>query len=199
MQTIPQFEQLNTQIQDRLNLALTNLLHKEISLEVGKCVILPIIEVHDDILNQTETYVMAVYIPIIGDVTGDVFTILPVQSANTVADLMIGNPLGTTNYIGEFETSALKEMGNIATGVIVTEIANMLSISMMLTIPNLANDMAGALIDQVLIEYGANSNDLLAIEFPFKVKDLDINGNFLMLFDQHSSEAITQKLESLNK
>jgi chemotaxis protein CheC len=195
MEVISELTGLTTSLQQKLNEAMHSLTRQAVNLSLQESGVLTIPEVHDWLHAENQAYT-AVYVPIMGEVTGDIFVFLPEQSALALADIMIGNPPGTTSIISEFEGSALKEMGNITTGVIVTEIANALKISMMLTTPNLATDMVTALVDQVLIEYGEVSEKLLALKFPFEIspEGNKIEGSFILFFDKASSDLITQKL-----
>ncbi|KKR36213.1 MAG: hypothetical protein UT66_C0001G0037 [candidate division CPR2 bacterium GW2011_GWC1_39_9] len=88
----------------------------------------------------------------------------------------------------------MKEFGNITFGVIITEIANALHVPIMLTVPNLATGMANALFDQVLIEYGETAMDMLAVQMPFRIENVNSEGTFLILFDKKSSDTIGVKL-----
>lgn len=197
METITQLDQLVNSIQTKLNDALGSLMQKSVSLQLKQSGLMPITEAQK-LLENIPGRVTAVYIPIIDNVTGDIFVFLPSELANNLADILIGNPLGTTNVIGDYESSALKEFGNITFGVIVTEIANQLKLPMMLTVPNLATDMANALLDQVLIEYGETAMDMLAIQMPFTIENIPLEGNFLILFDKASSDAIAARLSGIN-
>jgi chemotaxis protein CheC len=184
-------------IQDKVNSAVATLVNRPITLTIEHHGIIQIPEVHNRV-SQMSGQVTTVYIPLTGEVYGDIFLFLPGSSAPAMADLMLNNPAGTTKVISEFESSALKEMGNITSGSIVTELANSLHLSMMLTTPNLATDMPGALVDQVLIQYGEISNDLLAIELSFSIPDNEVSGSFFLLFDQESSETIRGKIGELH-
>lgn len=199
MEVISELTSLTTSLQQKLNEAMHSLTRQAVNLSLQESGVLTIPEVHSWLNSPNQAYT-AVYVPIMGEVTGDIFVFLPEQSALALADIMIGNPIGTTSIISEFEGSALKEMGNITTGVIVTEIANALKMSMMLTTPNLATDMVTALVDQVLIEYGEISEKLLALKFPFEIapEGTKIEGSFVLFFDKASSDLITQKLSSNN-
>ena len=197
METITQLDQLVNGIQAKLNEALGSLTQKSVNLQLKQSGLMPITEAQK-LLENIPGRVTAVYIPIIDNVTGDIFVFLPSELANNLADILIGNPPGTTNVVGEYESSALKEFGNITFGVIVTEIANQLKLPMMLTVPNLATDMANALLDQVLIEYGETAMDMLAIQMPFTVENIPLEGNFLILFDKASSDTIAARLSGIN-
>lgn len=198
MESLNLLQPINDTIQAKLSEALVSLTQQTgVSLHLQQSSILPVSDVHSLVVGDGTESAMAVYIPIMGELTGDIFVFLTGHSAALLADLMIGNPLGTTKLIGEFESSAIKELGNITTGAIVTELSNALGISMMLTVPNLAKDMPEALIDQVLIEYGSTAPNLLAIQFPFTIDPVGVRGYFLIMFDSPSSERIAQQVSRL--
>lgn len=198
MQTITELAVLTAGLQEKLNQAMANLTHQPVQLSLQEGGLISIKEVHQ-LVAGSEQASTAIYIPIMGEVTGDIFLFMPQLAAQATADLMIGNPVGTTTMITDFESSALKEMGNITTGVIVTEIANLLKISMMLTVPNLATDMIGALIDQVLIEYGETADELLILRFPFVItkETASIEGSFVLFFDKVSSDLIMKAIKNI--
>lgn len=185
--------ELTQELQARLSEAISTLVNKPVSLSIAQSGTVTMQEIHQQVDKQSHQ-VTTVYIPLMGDVTGDVFLFLPARAGCRLVDLLLTRPLGTTQVLDDFEVSALKEVGNISTGVIVTTLANRLKVSMMLTTPNLATDMPGALIDQVLIEYGETGADLLAIEFAFQLTEWEIEGIFLLMFDGSSSQLMRDKL-----
>jgi len=193
METVTQLDQLVANIQSKLNEAIGSITQKTVNLELKHSGLMPIAEAQK-LLENTPGQATVIYIPIINEITGDIFVFLPVEMANSIVDLLIGREQGTTKIMGEFESSALKEFGNITFGVIITQIANALKLPMMLTVPNMATDMPHALLDQVLIEYGENASDMLAIQMPFTLDNISMEGNFLVLFDKKSSDLISQKL-----
>jgi len=193
METVTQLDQLVANIQSKLNEAIGSITQKTVNLELKHSGLMPIAEAQK-LLENTPGQATVIYIPIINEITGDIFVFLPVEMANCIVDLLIGREHGTTKIMGEFESSALKEFGNITFGVIITQIANALKLPMMLTVPNMATDMPHALLDQVLIEYGENASDMLAIQMPFTLDNISMEGNFLVLFDKKSSDLISQKL-----
>ena len=195
MEINQQLNQSISSIQPKLNSALASITRQEVNLSLKECSISSLSAVHSMVGDQ-QSNVTTIYIPIMGDVTGDIFLFLNTDSAAKIADLMIGNEPGTTQILTDFEQSALKEMGNITTGVIVTALANATGLSMMLTTPNLATDMATALVDQVLIEYGEAADDLLVIDYPFIIEGIEAQGNFLLLFDKDSSATISNSMKS---
>lgn len=198
MESIEKLNILTSKLQGRLSDAISSLVNQKVTLEMKQSGIIGVTEVHD-LVSRPDQNVTTIYIPIMGDVTGDIFLFLNDNSANNVADLMIGNELGTTHLLTDFEESALKELGNIATGVIVTDMANDLNLSLMLTVPNIATDMVGALVDQVLVEYSESGNEILSVVFPFSIPSIDVQGGFLLLFDKSASDLIREKLQVTNQ
>lgn len=197
METVDELQRLTQNLEVKLTEAMSNLTRLKVELKLKDGGMINIVEVQKW-LSNTEAASTTIYIPIMGDVVGDIFLFMSNNSTNMFVDLMMNRPIGTTMFLSEFEKSALQELGNITTGVIVTEIANMLGLSMMLTVPNLATDMVGALVDQVLIEYGETSNELMALNFPYSVtvEDKTAEGCFLLFFNKASSDLIVEKLKS---
>lgn len=194
METSEKINQLSIQIQSKLNEVLASLVQQPVNLHIDHSGLIPITQ-SQQLLKNYAGQVTTIYIPVTGEVTGDIFVFLPQELSTRIADLLIGNEPGTTKIISDFEGSALKEFGNITFGVIVTEVANLLKFSMMLTVPNLATDMASALIDQVLIEYGENATEMLAIQMQFTIGENSQGGSFLVLFDKASSDLINSKIQ----
>lgn len=196
METVDELKQLTANLEGKLTEAMSNLTRLKVELKLKDGGMISISEVQKWLTN-TDAASTTIYIPIMGDVVGDIFLFMSNNSTNMFVDLMMNRPVGTTTFLSEFEKSALQELGNITTGVIVTEIADMLGLSMMLTVPNLATDMVGALVDQVLIEYGETSNELMALNFPYAVtvEDKTAEGCFLLFFNKASSDLIVAKLK----
>lgn len=190
-------DQLTSSIQNKLNIALSSLTGQTINIALKHHEVVPISSINACI--NTSEQVIAVYIPIIGEVKGDLFVLLSTSSAYRLADTMLKQPMGSTQVFTDITSSAIKELGNITSGVIVTEMANLLKMSLMLTVPNLASGQAGAIIDHVLIDYTENSMDCLLIDFPFTIDTLQIAGNFLIMFDHSSSDKIAKNIMPLNQ
>lgn len=193
--TVSNLDNLTKNIQEKLNKVMESMVNKKFAMEMKEQSIMTMPEIYK-IVNECNQASATVYIPLVGDVIGDMFLFLFDRSAETFADMMIGNEVGTTRIIGDYEISALKEFGNISIGLIVSELANLLELSIMLTTPNYAADMPGALVDQALISYGETSNTLLAIKFDFELKSPKVSGSYLILFDEDASKLIRDKIKT---
>ena len=191
MEPVSNLDSLAGTLQEKLSKALSSVVGQPVSLQLGHFGLVPLHEIQQ---MAGQSSVTAIYIPLMGDLLGDIFLFLDSVTAVVFADMMMGNEVGKTTAIGEFESSALKELGNITSGVIVTELANQLKLSIILTIPNLVTDFAQAVIDQVLISYAENDSEALAIYLPFTVEGHAAAGSFLLLFDKAGFERITARL-----
>lgn len=188
------FENLVETMQGKLTEGLSSIVRQPVELQLGHIGFVPLPEISS---YTGKSSLASIYVPLLGDITGDIFLFMGTGEATAMADLMIGNPVGTTTMIGDFEASALKELGNITSGVIVTELANKLQLSIMLTTPNFITDYASAVVDQVLSSYAETSNEAYAIHLPFTVEGHMVSGFFLILLDKSSLDRMNKQLEKL--
>ncbi len=184
---------LATVLQEKLSAGLASVVRQPVQLNLGHLGQVPLSEI-SKIIGVAS--LASIYIPLVGDIVGDIFLFVSASEAAILVDLMMGNASGTTTTLGEFEASALKELGNISSGVIISEMANRLHLSIMLTVPNYTDDYAGAVIDQVIISYAETGSDAYAIHLPFTVEGHVVSGFFLILFDKPGLDTILSKIQA---
>jgi len=94
METVPQLDQLLADIQlnklvsgiqSKLNEALHSLTRREVNLNLKTSGLMPITEAQK-LVQNISGQATTVYIPIMGDVVGDIFVFLPGELANGLAD-----------------------------------------------------------------------------------------------------------------
>ena len=86
----------------------------------------------------------------------------------------------------EMSISALKEVGNILASAYLSALGNLLNKTLIPSVPLLAYDMAGAVVDHVLIELSQSGDFVMMIETDFggePDQDLAIKGHFFLLPD----------------
>ena len=66
-----------------------------------------------DLVGGWEEVTLGVYLAVTGDATGHMFMVYKPETAMALADLLMGEPPGTTKNLEEMEESALGEVGNI--------------------------------------------------------------------------------------
>lgn len=171
--------------------ALSQLLDKRIMLNVPRVQIVPISDV-PDIVGGPETPVAGLFFRIFGQARGSILILLPYDSAMGLIQTILDRKTAEAP-LKELEDSALKEIGNILAGSYLNAIGQMLKLVLMPSVPGLAIDMAGAVLDTILIELSRFGESAVLIETEF-VSDSKITGHFFLLPDPESLDLILKTL-----
>jgi len=174
--------------------ALSQLTSRKVMISVPEVKATPLNKIME-LAGPSEILSAAVYMKLIGDTQGRSLIIFPKQSAFNIVDILMKRPKGQTKFLSEIDCSALKEVGNILTGSFLTALANFLNVSLMLSTPLLAYDMVGAILDTLAVEFGIDADYLFCIQTKFIDPSLDIEGNFIMVFDRKSLDIIIDKID----
>jgi chemotaxis protein CheC len=172
--------------------ALSQLLNRKIMLQVPRVQTLPIAQV-PEVVGGAEKLVAGLFFRIYGQAKGNILIIFPRESALAlIHHLLRKQPDGHSAFI-EMEASALKEVGNILAAAYLNAISQLIQIVLIPSVPGLAFDMAGAVLDSVLIELGQEEETALLVETEF-ISDSKITGHFFLLPDPESLRLILQVL-----
>lgn len=171
--------------------ALSQLLDKRIMLNVPRVQIVPISDV-PDIVGGPETPVAGLYFRIFGQARGSILILLPYESAVGLIQTLLNRSIQGAP-LHEIEASALKEIGNILAGSYLNAIGQMLNLVLMPSVPGLAIDMAGAVLDTILIELSRFGESAVLIETEF-ISESKITGHFFLLPDPESLDLILKIL-----
>jgi chemotaxis protein CheC len=174
--------------------ALSQLAGRKIMISVPEVKAVPLKEVVE-LVGLPESLVAVVYMNLMGDAQGKTLLIFPRQSAFNLVDILMKRPPGQTKFLKEMDSSALKEVGNILTGSFLTTLADFLNIALIPSVPLLAYDMVGAILEALAIEFGEEADYIFCIQTEFTDPTLDIGGNFILVFDRKSLDAIIEKID----
>lgn len=117
---------------------------------------------------------------------------MPQENAGFLVDDLMHRPHGTTQQFDEMDISALKEVGNILTGSYLNAFFHFTNISMIPSIPSFALDMAGAILNVVLLQLGQMGDFALVIETNLFADDDSVNGHFFLVPDPGSLSTIVK-------
>lgn len=173
--------------------ALSQMVSRKIDMTVPQISALPFNQVAD-IVGGPEQLVIGLYLRVEGNAPSNILFILPVQSASSLIDMLMGKPLGTTKEFSEFDISALKEIGNILAGAYLNALAMFTNFLFSPSVPALAMDMAGAILSTVLIQLGEVGDHALVIETIFFENDQEVKGHFFLLPEPGSLDLIIEAL-----
>jgi chemotaxis protein CheC len=129
-----------------------------------------------------------------GSVTGDILVVFPEDCARMLMELLIGKPVPAGGEWGENAASALTEIANILTSAYLSALGTLLGVTLIPSVPALAVDMAGAIIDAALIEQSRGGDLALLIETEFFETARAIRGHFFLLPDPSSLRLIFDRI-----
>jgi chemotaxis protein CheC len=139
--------------------------------------------------------VVAVYLGIEGDLNGHVMMLFRLEEGCKLADLMFGNPPGTSQPPpDEIALSALAEAGNVCGSSFMNVLANRTGLKVIPTTPAVLIDMAGAILQTIVTELYLSGDDALTIETGFNE---GVRGHFLLMPDHDSMARLIAALEAI--
>lgn len=165
--------------------ALSQVLNKKIDMNVPRVSLVPIEDV-PDLVGGPDAIIVAVFLRVYGKAPGNILFLMPKENALLMVDDLMGRPHGTTQVIDDMDASALKEVGNILTGSYLNAFFHFTNIAMLPSIPALAVDMAGAILNIVLVQLGQMGDHAMVIETKFLAEDDSVNGHFFLVPDPGS-------------
>jgi chemotaxis protein CheC len=173
--------------------ALSQLLGKRIFITVPKANIIPLSQV-PQLVGDPNTLVAGLTLSILGDATGKILLLFPRDSALHLADMLLKQPLGSSKILTEMGHSAIKEAGNILTGAYLSALNEFLGMLLLISVPTLVFDMAGALL--ATVAQGLDeATKVISIETKFVDDNKEIGGYFILVPDAVSLRAIFQAIK----
>ena len=172
--------------------ALSQLTDRRIELEVPRVRFERVQEV-PQIAGGAETVVDGLYFRILGDARGVILMIFPERSGRDVVRLVLGERGGAPE--DALSVSAMREIGNILASAFLSAIGQLAGLSLIPSVPGYARDMAGSILDLVLIELSRLEDTALVIETVFREAGEGIRGHFFLLPDPHTLEATLRAVE----
>jgi chemotaxis protein CheC len=175
--------------------ALSELTNEKVMVNVPVIRINPIEDVFSLVAKPNEV-VASVLIYFLGDMTGRTLLLFPQEAAWHLTDCLMRQPLGTTKKFGELEESALKEVSNVLTCAYMNSLGDLLGLVVVPSVPNMAVDMASAVLQTVSLEFSSDKDMVVCIEteFRFVEKNTTLYGYFLLLPDPASLEVILKAI-----
>lgn len=164
--------------------ALSQMIGQTIRLRVPHVTITEISQVPDH-LGGAERMMVGITLQVLGDARGSIMLLFPQESAHRLLCSLLGQQ-GKTLVMNEISISALKEVGNILASAYLSALGNMLNKTLIPSVPLLAYDMAGAVVDYVLIDLSRSGDLAMMVETDFSGdsdQELAIKGHFFLLPD----------------
>lgn len=165
--------------------SLGKLLGCTLDMNVARVRIEPIQEL-TEVLGSAEEVIAGMIINVFGDLNAMLLLALEAESAMKVINLMLGENRTNIDVLDELAYSVLCETGNILAGTYVSTLNAFTGLEMEVSIPQMAIDMAGAILSYPAIEFVRNDNTMLFIETEFKDVQGVLSGTYILILDNES-------------
>lgn len=143
------------------------------------------------LLGGEEQELAGAYLSVEGDITGSILFLAQKEVALHLVSKLMGGMGG--DEFGEMERSAFKEISNIVTGSYLNALSTMTNMCIYPSIPDLAIDMAGAILSVPAIEFGIMGDKILLIQSQIS-DEIEMDGFFVMIPDMESYVKILRAL-----
>ena len=173
--------------------SLSQMVNKRVDISLPDLKLIPLVEVPQ--LVTAEAPVVGIVLELKDDAKGYLLLLLSHDSAKLLIKLILGD-VQEEEAFNEMEQSVLLELGNILTGTYVSALSNLLGISLGLSPPLQAYDIAEAIVNQIVIFMSQDVDDVLLLNTEFSVDDEKIDGKILVFTDAESLKLI---LDSINR
>ncbi|RKY37581.1 MAG: CheY-P-specific phosphatase CheC [Candidatus Omnitrophota bacterium] len=173
--------------------ALSQLTNKKIEINVPEIYFLPVEKV-PQIVGE-ERLVVGLIVRILGDFPSVVLLIFSHKDALGLASLLTSRKPSNGGVITDMERSALKEIGVILANAYLGALSVFVKWGLVPTVPEIIEDMAGAMVDYILIELGNISSYALLIKSEFKEITTKITGHFFLLPNPKGLEILLKATE----
>ena len=180
--------------------ALSKLVNKRISISLPEIKILKFSNI-TDIVGGEEVLTVGILQPMTGDITGNIMFLLRLQEAHDLAAFLIREMLNLVkegdqpvDQFDDMELSALREAGNILISSYLSAISKLTDLSIIPDVPQMAIDMAGAILSVLAIEFGKVGDSVLYIASEFAQDAIKIGGDFFLVPDIESYNTLLRAL-----
>lgn len=172
--------------------ALAKMIDKKIDMEVPATKLLDYKDVAG-ILGGEESVVAGIYFDVSGDINGNIMFLLDVGSSKILTGMLMGKQ-DFSNELDEMDRSALQEVGNILSGSYISSLSALTGLKLVLSVPSLCIDKAGAILSVPAIQFGYVSDKVLMIETKLKDDANLVKANFFLIPDTETFSTLLNSL-----
>lgn len=173
--------------------SLSQMINKTVVIEVPQINILKYEQVADE-MGGPEAMTVGLVQNFDGDVKGMMMFLLDLDFAHVALSSMMGVNFHSFVEFDEIGYSAIKEIGNIMAASYLRAVAELTGLNISLSIPDVAIDMVGAIMNLPAIQFADISDRIIYIKDKFKSDNTELNCHILMIPD---TDSLTKMMTSL--
>jgi chemotaxis protein CheC len=159
--------------------ALSALLKHQIQMTVLAVEIVDLSDIHGYV---TDDLFVTILFEMQGEIdhAGYIIFLLPLDSAIRMTNVLLGIAEEKRD-LTEMDESTLQEIGNIMSSAFLNATAELLSVVMLPSPPNLVIDMGHSAIEEILAELAVEVNEVIIFHTTLTCDQYSINGNLMMM------------------
>ncbi len=171
--------------------ALSELIDNQVDIVVPQVKLVPLDNIADLLGGMEKIYFVSV-LEINGDIEGTIFLLFSLEHSIRLAGMLLEkiNEKKNRGVDDELFQSCLKESANILCGAYISALAEMTNLNITTSVPFLARDMVGAILDFIFINLAAEVENALVIKTDVNVSGSSIEGLFLLFPNSQSLKKI---------
>lgn len=173
--------------------ALSAMIQKPVNMDVPKVNILSFSDI-EEFLGGEDQVVVGIFLRVEGDVPGNMFFVMTIESAKQLLKYMTDTELDSKDQLTEFEYSTLNEIGNILAGNYLSSLADFTDLTLFPTVPSITIDMVGAILSFGFIQISQYSDVAVVIDTTFLEGHKLIKGHFFLIPDPEAFNTLFSAL-----
>jgi len=149
-----------------------------------------------ELLGGSERLVAGVVLQMLGDARGLVLMVFPEESALQLLEKVVSRAPSRA-ILDEMEQSAIKEIGNILASAYLSALGSLLNKTLIPSTPHFAYDMAGAVVDAVLIDLIQRGDQAVMLEAEVYGREAaqgGLAGHFFLIPDRDSLQVLFEAI-----
>jgi chemotaxis protein CheC len=174
--------------------SLSKLVNKKVNIDVPTLK-LKLIENVPDMVVGAESHVSGTFMFVKGNLKGCILILFPTKTTNMICQVLSGSE--EIDFLSEMNMSLMQEVGHILAGTYVSALADFFHMSISISPPYGTYDMAGAILDYILIEMSRNVEHALVFDTTFIFERNKCEGNFFLLLDPSSLDLVLKKIDEM--
>ena len=171
--------------------ALSQLISEKIDISVPSVKVVPLDSV-SYALGGPEKLVYVVYLEVLREMRGTMLTLFSPESAMFLTKRLLGEE--EVDMQTEIAQSALKEVGSILCGSYLSALTQVVAMNAVASVPAMANDMLGAMLDFILVEIGQIADEIFLVDVELYVSDTRLECTQLYLPKPEALDAVISAL-----
>ncbi len=171
--------------------ALSELINNQVDIVVPQVQLVPLDHIADLLGGMEKIYFVSV-LEINGDIEGTIFLLFSLEHSKHLVEALLKkiNETGGMDVDDEMFQSCIKESANILCGAYVSALAEMANFNIGTSVPFLARDMVGAILDFIFINLATEVENAVVIKTDVNVSGSSIEGLFLLFPNGQSLKKI---------